>query len=86
MTVLLVILLLCVGPEGFIMTLSGDEFLLKWSLIGWILEDFECSKAPFECGLSIEPLVMNGTESTVTAIDLCSDKQLVALTHSGQFT
>ena len=85
MTVLLVILL-CVGPEGFIMTLSGDEFLLKRSLIGWILEDSECSKASFQGGLSIEPLVMNGTESTITAIDLCSDKQLVALTHSGRLT
>ena len=86
MTVLLVILLLCGGPEGFIMTLSGDEFLLKWNPIGWILEDFECSKASFQGGLPIEPLVMNGTKSTVTAVDLCSDKQLVALTHSGRFT
>lgn len=68
------------------MTLSGDEFLLNWNLIGWILEDFECSKASSQCGLPIEPLVMNGTQSTVTAIDLCSDKQLVALTHSGRFT
>ena len=68
------------------MTLSGDEFLLKWNPIRWILEDFKCSKASFQCGLPIEPLVMNGTQSTVTTIDLCSDKQLVALTHSGRFT
>ena len=86
MTILVVVFLLCGGPEGFIMTLSGDEFLLKWYLIGWILEDLECSKASSQCGLPIEPLVMNGTQSTITAIDLCSDKQLVALTHSGRFT
>ena len=84
MTVLLVILLLCGGPEGFILTLSGDEFLLKWNLIGRILEDFECSKASSQCGVPIEPLVMNGTQSTVTAIDLCGDKQLVALTNSAR--
>ena len=79
-------LLLCGGPESFIPTLSGDEFLLKWNLVGWILEDLECSKAPFQCGLPIEPLVMNGRQSTVTTIDLCNDKQLVALPHSGRFS
>ena len=85
MIVLLIILLLIGGPEGFIMTLSGDEFLLKWNPIGWILEDLECSEAPPKCCLPVEPLVMDSTQSTVTAVDFCNDEQLVALTHLGRF-
>ena len=82
MAVLLVIFLPYGGPETFILTLSGDEFLLKWNSVGWISEDLECSEASSQCGLAVKPLVMNSTQGTVTAIDFCNDKQLVALTHS----
>lgn len=82
MAVLVVIFLPYGGPEAFILTLSGDEFLLKWNSVGWFAEYLECSEASSQCGPAVEPLVMNGTQGTVTAIDFCNDKQLVALTHS----
>ena len=81
MAVLPVIFLLRSRPESFIMTLSGDEFLLEWNSIGWMPEDFEDSKASSQCGLPVEPLVMNGRQGTVAANDLCNDEQLMALTH-----
>ena len=73
------------GPESFILTLSGDEFLLKWNSIGWVAEHFEDPKSASQCGVAIERCVMNGTKGTVTVIDLCNDEQLMALNHFGQF-
>lgn len=34
MAVLVIVFVLCGGPEGLSMMLSGDEFLLKWNSIG----------------------------------------------------
>lgn len=81
MTVLEVILIPCGGPEGFIVKASGDEFLFEWDSVCWIRKDSEGSKASFQCCLAVEPLMMDSTEGTVTAVDLCNDKQLMALTH-----
>ena len=59
MAVLLIIFLPYGGPEAFILALSGDEFLLKWNSIGWVSEYLECSEASSQCGLAVEPLIMN---------------------------
>lgn len=85
MTVFVAILILCGGPEGFIMKPSGNEFLFEWNSVCWICKGLECSKASFQCCLAVEPLVMDDTEGTVTAVDLCNDKQLMALTHLCRF-
>ena len=83
MTVFLVVLARGGGPEVLVMTLSGDEFLLKWHSVGWIRKDSEGSKASSQSGLAVEPLMMNDSQGTVTAIDFGNDEQLVALTHGG---
>ena len=61
MTILLIIIVLCGSPEARFMTLSGDEFLFKWNSVGWIPEDFESSKASFQGGVPVKPLVMDDT-------------------------
>lgn len=83
-TVLVKMLVICGGPEMFIMTLSGNEFLFNWNSVGWIREDVESPKASYQCGVPAEPLMVDGTKVVVTAIYLCNDKQLVALTHFDQ--
>lgn len=81
MTVLVMIAPCAGGPESLIMTLSSDEFLFQWDPVGRIRKNLESSKAPSQCSEPIEPLVVNGTKGAVTAIYLCNDKKLMALTH-----
>ena len=81
-TVLSIVLVVCIGgPELFVMTLGGDEFLLQRDSVGRIRENIESHKAASQCFIAIERSVMDGTQGAVTAIYLCNDKELMGFTH-----
>lgn len=45
------------------------------------LEYFECAQAASQRSVSVEPLMMYGTQCPIAALDLHNHKELMALTH-----
>lgn len=71
-------------PKVIVLFGGDGEFLLKWHPVGGILEDVERVPATSESGVTVQPLVMDSTQLTVTAIDSGNDKELMSLSHGGQ--
>lgn len=61
-------------PEVVIFLGGGDELLLNRYAIGGIAEDVESVPATTQGRVAIEPLVMDGTQSTVAAVDAGNNK------------
>jgi hypothetical protein len=72
--------------RGFVQNSSsslsgGCQFLLDRKAVRWSREDGKNPKASFESDISIEPLMVEHSESAISICNLCNHEQLVALTH-----
>lgn len=70
-------------PEVVVLFGSGGEFLLKWHAVGGILKNLQSIQATSQGGMAVQPLMMDGTQLAVVAVDFGNDEKLVSLTHAG---
>ena len=81
MAVLRMILFPCCSSEVVFFLRSSLQFLLNGYTIDVIPKNVESVKTSSQGCVTVESLMVNGTERKITAVDLCNNEELVSLAH-----
>jgi len=68
-------------PQALLMILSKDELLPDWNMICRILKDFEDLRVPLQGYRGETPIMVDGTQISVLAVDLSDHEGTVRLAH-----